>query len=224
MTNSPRILIVEDEPTLAAIFKDYLLAEGYSAEIKNTGEGVVEYVKIDPPSLILLDRMLPVKDGLTICKEIREFSIVPIILITAKVEELDRIQGLDCGADDYICKPASPKEVVSRVKALMRRSLVNEALLEKGKAISSFAEIENVNESGVRSLDLSEEESRMLEILSSAPQSTANAAQLQQAFASTHNLDQIIAKAEALNHKLAIVWQVDHPVRYNNDGSFSLRF
>lgn len=87
----------------------------------NEGSRVVAQVRSRPPSLILLDLMLPGKDGLEVCKEIRQFSDVPIMMVTAKVEEIDRLLGLELGADDYICKPYSPREVVARVKAVLRR-------------------------------------------------------------------------------------------------------
>ncbi|WP_250655618.1 response regulator [Alkalimarinus coralli] len=117
-----RILIVEDEPKLAAIESDYLTQSGYNTSIISNGMDVVPFVKQTPPDLILLDLMLPGKDGMEVCKEIRQFSNTPIIMITARVEEIDRLLGLELGADDYICKPFSPREVVARVKAVLRRS------------------------------------------------------------------------------------------------------
>lgn len=116
-----RILIVEDEIKIAEILSDYLSQAGFSVSHKESGEGVVALVKSTPPDLILLDVMLPGVDGLEICKEIRKFSTVPIIMISARVEELDRLLGLELGADDYICKPFSPREVVARVKIVYRR-------------------------------------------------------------------------------------------------------
>ncbi len=115
------ILIVEDEIEIAGILKDYLLNEGFLASIIDNGNDVVPFVKKEIPSLILLDIMLPYKDGKTICKEIRKFSDIPIIMLTAKVEEIDRIIGLEIGADDYICKPFSPREVIARINAVLRR-------------------------------------------------------------------------------------------------------
>lgn len=115
------ILIVEDEQRIADLLKDYLVASGFKTHHLATGNGVVDYVKDQQPDLVLLDIMLPEVDGLEICKQIREFNQVPIIMISAKVEELDRILGLDLGADDYICKPFSPREVIARVKAVLRR-------------------------------------------------------------------------------------------------------
>jgi len=117
------ILLVEDEVDLAEMVRDYLLAENLQVEMRHSGADVVESVRLRPPHLILLDLMLPGKDGISICREIRQFSDVPIIMVTARVEEIDRLLGLELGADDYICKPARPREIVARVKAVLRRTL-----------------------------------------------------------------------------------------------------
>jgi two-component system response regulator BaeR len=121
MTTHHRVLIVEDEIKIAELLRDYLEAAGFSVSCLYHGDGVVSAVKGNPPDLILLDVMLPGKDGMEICRGIRKFSNVPIIMITARVEEIDRLIGLELGADDYICKPFSPREVVARVKAVLRR-------------------------------------------------------------------------------------------------------
>jgi two-component system response regulator BaeR len=115
------ILVVEDEPKLAALLRDYLLAAGHSVTCLADGLQVVPYVQARQPDLILLDIMLPGRSGLDICRDLRSFCDVPIIMITARVEEIDRLLGLDLGADDYICKPFSPREVVARAKAILRR-------------------------------------------------------------------------------------------------------
>ena len=117
-----KILIVEDEPKLAALLRDYLEQAGFAVEHLADGREVVPRVRRSPPALVLLDLMLPGRDGLEVCKEIRGFSTVPIIMVTARIEEIDRLLGLELGADDYICKPFSPREVVARVKAVLRRS------------------------------------------------------------------------------------------------------
>lgn len=117
-----RILIVEDEKQLAAILGDYLSASGFTTAWLEQGTGVTSWIRENRPDLILLDLMLPGRDGIEICKEIRLFSRIPIIMVTARIEEIDRILGLELGADDYICKPFSPREVVARVKAVLRRS------------------------------------------------------------------------------------------------------
>lgn len=118
------VLIVEDEVKIANIVKEYLEDSGYKTVCIENGLEVSDWVQTHSVDLILLDIMLPGKDGLQVCKEIRAFSQVPIIMLTAKVEEIDRILGLELGADDYICKPFSPRELVARVKALLRRSVL----------------------------------------------------------------------------------------------------
>jgi two-component system, OmpR family, response regulator BaeR len=120
MTN--RILIVEDEPKLASLLADYLHQAEFEAHCIGDGTQVIEAIKKLDPAAILLDIMLPGRDGISLCKDIRTFSNVPILMVTARVEEVDRLLGLELGADDYICKPFSPREVVSRVKAVLRRA------------------------------------------------------------------------------------------------------
>jgi len=115
------ILIVEDEIKLATLLADYLSQDGYQVEMVHDGDQALAVFTATQPDLVLLDLMLPGKDGLTICREIRQQSDVPVVMVTAKVEEIDRLLGLELGADDYICKPFSPREVVARVKAILRR-------------------------------------------------------------------------------------------------------
>ncbi len=116
------ILIVEDEIKIADLLSDYLLKAGFKVSCLARGDEAVEQVKNMAPALILLDLMLPGMDGITVCREVRRFSNVPIIMVTARVEEMDRLIGLEIGADDYICKPFSPREVVARVRAVLRRA------------------------------------------------------------------------------------------------------
>jgi len=116
------IMIVEDEEKLASLLGDYLRQSGFDSVWIADGSLVLPRVREQLPDLVLLDLMLPGRDGLEICKEIRSFSQLPIIMITARVEEIDRLLGLELGADDYICKPFSPREVVARVKTVLRRS------------------------------------------------------------------------------------------------------
>ena len=118
---SRHILIVEDEEKIAGLLCDYLKEAGFRTSTQNNGDRVIAQIKKDPSDLILLDIMLPGKNGMELCREIRQFSNIPIIMITARVEEIDRLLGLELGADDYICKPFSPREVVARVKAIFRR-------------------------------------------------------------------------------------------------------
>ncbi len=120
-SHDPLILVVEDEPKLAQLMMDYLQASNYRTHHLADGSDVLSYVQNTPPDLMLLDLMLPGRDGLTLCREIRRFSELPIIMVTARTEEIDRLLGLEIGADDYICKPFSPREVVARVKTILRR-------------------------------------------------------------------------------------------------------
>lgn len=122
MNQDHTILVVEDETKLARLLADYLVAAGFSCQVLSDGLGVVDWVRRHVPALIVLDLMLPGRDGLDICREIRGFSRVPIIMATARVEEIDRLLGLELGADDYLCKPYSPRELVARVKAVLRRA------------------------------------------------------------------------------------------------------
>jgi two-component system response regulator BaeR len=117
-----KILIIEDETKLAELLADYLRQAGFATVCIGEGNAAMAAVQQEQPDLILLDLMLPGKDGLEICREIRSFSGVPIIMVTARVEEIDRLLGLELGADDYICKPFSPREVVARVRAVLRRA------------------------------------------------------------------------------------------------------
>lgn len=119
---SQTVLIVEDETKVAELLADYMQQAGFEAVIVNDGAHAMHIFDRDQPSVVLLDVMLPNRDGMEICKDIRACSNVPIIMITARVEEVDRLLGLELGADDYVCKPFSPREVVARVKAILRRS------------------------------------------------------------------------------------------------------
>lgn len=116
-----QILIIEDETRLAELLADYLRGAGFETRHLADGREVIKQVRAQPPALLLLDLMLPGRDGLEICRELRGFSSLPVIMTTARVEEIDRLLGLELGADDYICKPYSPREVVARVKAVLRR-------------------------------------------------------------------------------------------------------
>lgn len=118
---SDHILIVEDEPRLASVLADYLTAAGYTHCWIDDGNDAVDAFRSEQPDLVLLDLMLPGRRGVDICRELRTLSQVPVIMVTARAEEIDRLLGLEVGADDYICKPFSPREVVARVAAVLRR-------------------------------------------------------------------------------------------------------
>ena len=116
-----KVLIIEDELNLAKIMQDYLATENIESRTVSDGAEAIQAVQKYSPDVILLDIMLPNKDGTTICKEIRQFSQTPIIMTTARVDEIDRIIGLEIGADDYVCKPYSPRELLARVKVHLRK-------------------------------------------------------------------------------------------------------
>jgi two-component system response regulator BaeR len=116
------IYIVEDEPELAALVADYAAAAGYHATVFGDGALALEAIRLWPPALLVLDLMLPGLDGLSVCREVRGFSNLPIVMVTARVEEIDRLLGLELGADDYLCKPFSPRELMARIKAILRRT------------------------------------------------------------------------------------------------------
>ncbi|VVD86857.1 DNA-binding response regulator [Pandoraea commovens] len=121
LSDAAPILIVEDEPKLAALLAEYLRVAGMPCRILTDGRDVLPAVRVTQPRLVLLDLMLPGMDGLEVCRAVREISEVPIVMLTARAAETDRLLGLELGADDYICKPFSPREVVARVKAILRR-------------------------------------------------------------------------------------------------------
>ena len=169
------ILIVEDEAATAEILADYLRLESYTTHLMADGLPVVNWVREHKPALILLDLMLPGKSGLDICKEIRSFSSVPIIMTTARIEEIDRLLGLELGADDYICKPYSPREVVARVKTVLRRVGNVSAPLEAGLQLDESCYRATLNG---HDLQLTAAEFRLLNYLSTHPGRVYNRQQL----------------------------------------------
>ena len=128
-----KILIVDDDENISELISLYLEKENYATKIVDNGNDVLEAVKAFNPNLVLLDLMLPGKDGYDVCKEIRQTSTVPIIMLTAKGETFDKILGLELGADDYMVKPFDTKELTARVKAVLRRYTPKE---NKGKQIN----------------------------------------------------------------------------------------
>ncbi|OXZ36996.1 DNA-binding response regulator [Finegoldia magna] len=166
-----RILIVEDEFDLVNIIKDYLVKELYEVEICTEGDKAIEIFDKFKPSLVILDLMLPGMNGYEICKNIRIKSTIPILILSAKIDEFDKVKGLNLGADDYITKPFRPRELLARVNAQLRRSQVfNKEILE-------IIDIENIRiytkeykvEKNGRDLDLSRNEFELLVFLSKNP-------------------------------------------------------
>jgi two-component system response regulator BaeR len=161
-----KVLIVEDEPKLASLVADYLKAAGYEAHCIENGLEVVSWVKANAPDLVVLDLMLPGRGGLEICKELRTFTDLPIIMVTARVEEVDRLIGLEAGADDYLCKPFSVRELVARVKALLRRPRIGSSLKNSSLLIDEASHKASLDG---KELELTPVEFRLLAALAAAP-------------------------------------------------------
>jgi two-component system response regulator BaeR len=161
-----RVLIVEDEEKLAALLRDYLAQEGFEATVLHRGDEVEPWVDTHDVDLVLLDLMLPGKNGLDVCKALRAATDVAIIMVTARVEEIDRLLGLELGADDYICKPFSPREVVARVKAVLRRVKPGERSAEAGVKLDEAGYRATI---GGRDLALTAVEFQLLKVLADRP-------------------------------------------------------
>lgn len=170
-----KVLVIEDEDKIAQVLIDYLQGTGFEATHFSRGDTALEWLRENAPDLILLDLMLPGLDGLGLCTEVRKFSTVPIIMLTARVEEIDRLLGLELGADDYICKPFSPREVVARVKAILRRvEMLQNTEKELATTPKNYRGLEIKTENFQASLngeilDLTPVEFRMLSMLAKAP-------------------------------------------------------
>jgi two-component system response regulator BaeR len=169
MSDQALVLIVEDEPKIAELLRDYLQQSHYETHWIDNGDTVDEWCKNNNPDIVLLDLMLPGKDGLAVCRELRSHSQVPIIMVTARVDEIDRLLGLELGADDYICKPFSPREVVARVKALLRRvEMINANPAAAYRGLTIDDEKFSATVDG-HALDLTPVEFRLLALLASQP-------------------------------------------------------
>ena len=127
MKDKQTIMVVDDDPNIAQLVKLYLEKEGFEVTVETRGDDAVAAFQKNPPSLMLLDIMLPGMDGLQVCRAIRQISAIPIIMLSAKDETFDKVLGLELGADDYITKPFEGKELVARVKAVLRRSSPGES-------------------------------------------------------------------------------------------------
>ena len=117
-----RVLVVDDDATVAEVVSRYLEREGFEVESVEDGRVALQRAFADPPDLIVLDLMLPGMDGLEVCRQVRTFAPIPIIMLTARGDEDQRVAGLEMGADDYVAKPFSPRELTARVKSVLRRS------------------------------------------------------------------------------------------------------
>jgi two-component system response regulator BaeR len=161
-----KILVVEDEQKLADLLADYLRSSGFEVFTLANGSEVDAWTKTNKPDLIILDVMLPGLDGMEVCKNIRLYSRVPLIMVTARVEEIDRLLGLELGADDYICKPFSPREVVARVKAILRRTHDGQTTNVQGLALDEHTYIAKLHG---QDLGLTALEFKLLHFLANHP-------------------------------------------------------
>lgn len=165
-----KILVVEDEKKIADIVKSYLERDGFSVSVANTGQAALRAIK-NNFDLIILDLMLPDMDGETICSSLREFSDVPIIMLTAKSAEDDRVRGLGIGADDYVVKPFSPRELVARVKSHLRRTKKDEKnILSFNNGLLMIEAQSMVVKKGGEVVPLTSTEFRILMCLAAKPQ------------------------------------------------------
>lgn len=163
------VAIVEDEASIAEILEAYLQRESFATHCLCTGTEAEAWLRSAQPDLVLLDLMLPGVDGLTLCRAIRGRSEVPIIMVTARVEEIDRLLGLGLGADDYICKPFSPREVVARVKAVLRRVAASSARPAAGTPALEIDEAAMLVRLHGTRLDLTPTEFRLFQALARRP-------------------------------------------------------
>ena len=171
MNEKPLIMIVDDDPNIAQLINLYLTKDGFDTVIYGRGDEALEAFRQNPPALMVLDIMLPGMDGLTVCKEVRKISQIPIIMLTAKDETFDKVLGLELGADDYLTKPFDPKELVARVKAVLRRTAGAE---EEKKTDLSFPGLTvSISEYAVyyegKRLDMPPKELEVLYFLASSP-------------------------------------------------------
>jgi two-component system, OmpR family, response regulator BaeR len=181
-----RILIAEDEPKLATLLSDYLVASGFETTCVTDGSEVIPVVKMGCPDLLILDLMLPHRNGLDICRELRTFSSLPLVMVTARVDEIDRLLGLEVGADDYICKPFSAKEVVARVKAILRR-----VSQHSGPGLTAGLSLDDAGHVAVwqgKTLDLTPVEFRLLKTLAASPRRVFSRTQLLQKLYMDHRI------------------------------------
>jgi two-component system response regulator BaeR len=169
---NPELFIVEDEPELAALVADYARAGGFEPVLFDDGAKALQALRTAAPALVVLDLMLPGLDGLSLCRSLRRFSNVPVVMVTARVEEIDRLLGLEAGADDYLCKPFSPRELMARIKAILRRAGAGQP-----RAIEVDESSRRVAIHG-KALDLTPSEFAILVVLAGRPGQVFSRAQL----------------------------------------------
>jgi two-component system alkaline phosphatase synthesis response regulator PhoP len=162
------VLVVEDEPEIARLVRDYLEHAGFTVFAACDGETALHYVRAAKPDLMVLDLGLPGMDGLDVTRTVRSFSDMPIIVLTARADEADRIVGLELGADDYVVKPFSPKELVARVRAVLRRTQREELPAEVIRVFDLVIDVPAMRvTAGVQRIDLTPTEFQLLVALAS---------------------------------------------------------
>ncbi len=169
---SQKILVVDDEPHIVELVKYNLAQEGYEVLTAHDGTEAVARARDTRPDLIILDIMLPYVDGLEVCRQIRRDSSVPIIMLTAKGGELERVVGLEIGADDYVTKPFSPRELVARVRAILRRTTADASPAQAGPLRGGGLVLDPTTHEVTlegRSVDLTAKEFELLRLLLSHP-------------------------------------------------------
>jgi two-component system, OmpR family, alkaline phosphatase synthesis response regulator PhoP len=164
------ILVVEDELSLARIIRDYLEHAGFKVEMAGDGDAALTLARTLKPDLVVLDLRLPKRDGLDVARELRRSSDVPIVMVTARGEESDRVAGLELGADDYVVKPFSPRELVARIRAVLRRSESRSAVAEVLNAGDLSIDIRKMRATVAgRPVDLTPTEFQLLSALMAEP-------------------------------------------------------
>jgi DNA-binding response OmpR family regulator len=182
MVRAVRVLVVDDEPKIVDLVKLYLERDGYQVLTARDGHAALAAIRDEQPDLVILDLMLPGIDGVEVCRRVRRESNVPIIMLTARAEEADKLIGLEIGADDYVTKPFSPRELCGRVRAVLRRSAA--ALEQKSERIEVGGLV--IDSTGHKVLcdgklvDLTPAEFRLLWVLASQPERVFSRGQLLQ--------------------------------------------
>lgn len=183
MAESLRVLVVEDETELAAVVASYFEREGFLVDIAYDGPGAVESARVSKPDLIILDLMLPGFDGIEVCKKVRAFSDAYILMLTAREDEIDKVVGFAVGADDYLVKPFSPRELMARSKAILRRPRTGSKDDTDGNQLLQFRKITldsgaRIVKVGSKEVDLTRTEFDLLEIMMENPKNIFSRRQL----------------------------------------------
>jgi two-component system catabolic regulation response regulator CreB len=217
----PRVLIVEDEPGIADTLQYALRTEGFDPAWVATGEEALAQVKAQPPALVILDVGLPDTSGFEVFKRLREFADVPVIFLTARSDEIDRVVGLELGADDYVAKPFSPRELVARVRSILRRSA-------KAPAMPRLPLVVDEGKRQIRFygtlLELSRYEFGLLQTLASRPGHVfSRDTLLDKVWDDSDSLDRTVdAHVKTLRAKMKLVAPTLEPIRTHRGSGYAL--